>query len=38
LASIDTSKLKKVMTFAHQVAGYTVTKTGANPPWLYQIK
>jgi fructokinase len=38
LASIDTSTLKKALTFANQVAGFTVTQKGANPPWLHQIK
>ena len=37
LASIDTSTLKKALTFAHQVASFTVTQKGANPPWLHQI-
>ena len=37
LASIDTSTLKKALTFANQVAGFTVTQEGANPPWLNQI-
>lgn len=38
LASIDTSTLKKTLTFANQVARFTVTQKGANPPWLHQIK
>jgi fructokinase len=38
LASIDTSTLKKALTFANQVASFTVTQKGANPPWLHQIK
>ena len=37
LASIGTSTLKKALTFAHQVASFTVTQKGANPPWLHQI-
>ena len=37
LSSIDTSTLKKALTFANQVAGFTVTQKGANPPWLHQI-
>ena len=37
LASIDTSTLKKALTFAHQVASFTVTQKGANTPWLHQI-
>jgi fructokinase len=38
LASIDTSTLKKALIFANQVASFTVTQKGANPPWLHQIK
>ena len=38
LASIETSELKKALTFANQVASFTVTQKGANPPWMYQIK
>ena len=38
LASIDTSTLQKTLTFANQVASFTVTQKGANPPWLHQIK
>ena len=37
LASIDTTALKKTLTFANQVASFTVTQKGANPPWLHQI-
>jgi fructokinase len=37
LASIDTTTLKKTLTFANQVASFTVTQKGANPPWLHQI-
>ena len=37
LASIDTSTLKKALIFANQVASFTVTQKGANPPWLHQI-
>ena len=38
LASIDRSTLKKALTFANQVASFTVTQKGANSPWLHQIK
>jgi len=38
LASIDRPALKKALTFANQVASFTVTQKGANPPWLHQIK
>ena len=38
LASIDTSSLNKALTFAHQVASFTVTHKGANPPWLDELK
>ena len=38
LASIDRPALKKTLTFANQVASFTVTQKGANPPWLHQIK
>jgi fructokinase len=38
LASIDTSTLKKALIFANQVASFTVTQKGANPPWLDQLK
>jgi len=38
LVSIETSTLKKALTFANQVASFTVTQKGANPPWMYQIK
>jgi fructokinase len=38
LASIETSTLKKALTFANQVASFTVTQKGANPPWLHQVK
>jgi len=37
LASIDTTTLKKTLTFANQVASFTVTQKGANSPWLHQI-
>ena len=38
LASIDTIALKKTLTFANQVARFTVTQKGANPPWLDELK
>jgi fructokinase len=38
LASINTTTLKKSLAFANQVANFTVTQKGANPPWLHQIK
>jgi fructokinase len=38
LASIDTSTLKKALIFANQVASFTVTQKGANPPWLDELK
>ena len=34
---LDT-QLEKALTFANKVASFTVTKKGANPPWLHQIK
>ena len=38
LASIDTTALKKSLAFANQVASFTVTQKGANPPWIYELK
>ena len=38
LASIGAPVLQKTLTFANQVASFTVTRKGANPPWLHQIK
>ena len=38
LASIDTSTLKKALIFANQIARFTVTQKGANPPWLDELK
>jgi fructokinase len=38
LTSIDTSTLQKTLTFANQVASFTVTQKGANPPWLDELK
>ncbi|SVB47003.1 uncharacterized protein METZ01_LOCUS199857 [marine metagenome] len=37
LAIIDTPELQKTVTFANQVASFTITQKGANPPWLHQI-
>ena len=37
LASIGEPELQKTLTFANQVASFTVTRKGANPPWLHQI-
>jgi sugar/nucleoside kinase (ribokinase family) len=34
---MDEAALKKTLTFANQVASLTVTKKGANPPWLNEI-
>ena len=38
LAAIDTPTLQKTLTFANQVASFTVTQKGANPPWLDELK
>ena len=38
LASIDTSTLQKTLAFANQIARFTVTQKGANPPWLDELK
>ena len=38
LASIDTTALKKTLTFANQVARFAVTQKGANPPWIDELK
>ena len=38
LATIDTSTLQKTLTFANQIARFTVTQKGANPPWLDELK
>ncbi len=38
LASIDTITLKKALAFANQVASFTVTQKGANPPWIDELK
>ncbi len=38
LVSIDKSTLQKALTFANQIARFTVTQKGANPPWLDELK
>jgi len=38
LATIDTLRLQKTLTFANQVARFTVTQKGANPPWIDELK
>jgi len=38
LASIDKSTLLKTLAFANQIARFTVTQKGANPPWLDELK
>ena len=38
LASIDTSTLQKTLAFANQIASFTVTQKGANPPWIDELK
>jgi fructokinase len=38
LATIDTSTLQKTLTFANQIARFTVTQKGANPPWIDELK
>ena len=38
LDALDESILQRTLAFANQVASYTVTKKGANPPWLDEIK
>ncbi len=38
LASIGEPELQKTLTFSNQVASFTVTRKGPNPPWLHQIK
>ena len=35
---ISDTQLEKVLTFANKVASFTVTKKGANPPWLDEIQ
>ena len=34
---ISETQLEKALTFANKVASFTVTKKGANPPWLDEI-
>ena len=38
LASIDKSTLQKTLAFANQIASFTVTQKGANPPWIDELK
>ena len=38
LANIDTLTLQNTVTFANQIARFTVTQKGANPPWLDELK
>ena len=38
LATIDTLTLQNTVTFANQIARFTVTQKGANPPWLDELK
>ena len=38
LATIDTSTLQNTVTFSNQIARFTVTQKGANPPWLDELK
>jgi len=35
---ISDTQLEKALTFANKVASFTVTKKGANPPWLDEIQ
>ncbi|MDA7448060.1 carbohydrate kinase [Candidatus Pseudothioglobus singularis] len=35
---ISDTQLEKALSYANKVASITVTKKGANPPWLHQIK
>ncbi len=35
---ISDTQLEKALSYANKVASITVTKRGANPPWLHQIK
>jgi len=37
LNSIGEAQLKTALTFANKVASITVTKKGANPPWLEEL-
>jgi len=37
LNSIGETQLKTALTFANKVASITVTKKGANPPWLEEL-
>ena len=35
---ISDTQLEKALTFANKVASFTITKKGANPPWLDEIQ
>ena len=35
---ISDTQLEKALSYANKVASITVTKKGANPPWMHQIK
>ncbi|MDC0430185.1 carbohydrate kinase [Candidatus Thioglobus sp.] len=37
LDTMNKLMLQRTLTFANQVASFTVTKKGANPPWIYEI-
>ena len=37
LNTLTESQLEKALSFANKVASITVTRKGANPPWLHQI-
>jgi fructokinase len=38
LNTLTEMQLEKALSFANKVASITVTRKGANPPWLHQIK
>jgi fructokinase len=35
---ISDTQIEKALSYANKVASITVTKKGANPPWMHQIK
>jgi fructokinase len=37
LNTLTEMQLEKALSFANKVASITVTRKGANPPWLHQI-
>jgi len=37
LNTLTESQLEAALSFANKVASITVTRKGANPPWLHQI-